>query len=662
MNEYAPLIDFDAEVCVDFSRSSRLEWLVTNGIGGFAMGTVAGILTRRYHGILIAALSPPVGRTLLIPKIDETLETGGIRTPLFGDRKTDGSITPRGYESLIRFRLEKSIPVWTFQIGTIIIEKRIWMEQGANTTYIHYEMIEGTAADLHVDVLANRRDYHDVTTGKPRIDTEVDKGSLRMEHKEKGPVVRMLASGGDWEALSKHVSDYFLCVEEYRGLREREDHLKAGRIRIPIEPGRPVTLVATIDPGASKDGEKGLERRRNHDSNILRAAASTIGGSPLAPQLGQLALAADQFIVDRTGADDPNGRSVIAGYPWFSDWGRDTMISLSGIALCTGRSDVAKKVLETFGRHVSEGMIPNRFPDLGEEPEYNTVDGTLWYFEAIASYLDATEDLDLLSSLWPTLKEIVDAHFRGTRHNIHVDPNDGLLHSGEAGVQLTWMDAKVEDWVVTPRIGKPVEINALWFNALRTMGDFAAPLGESPAPYDEAAAEVRESFVRYWNNDSGCLFDVIDGPDRDDPAIRPNQIFAVSLPHSPLDGNMQSAVVDVCQRDLLTPHGLRSLSPRDPAYIGRYGGDRRTRDAAYHQGTVWGWLLGPFAVAHLRVNGDPELARSFFMPLIGNLHEHGLGSVSEIFDGDAPFTPRGCTAQAWSVAEILRAWKMTARD
>jgi predicted glycogen debranching enzyme len=368
---------------------------------------------------------------------------------------------------------------------------------------------------------------------------------------------------------------------------------------------------------------------------------------------------ADQFIVRRSFPNEPNGHTVIAGYPWFSDWGRDTMISLPGLTLVTGRHDVAARILRTFAHFVDQGMLPNRFPEMGETPEYNTVDAALWYFETLRAYHAATGDDALLRDLFPVLQEIIEWHQRGTRYNIHVDPADGLLYAGELGMQLTWMDAKVGGWVVTPRIGKPVEINALWYNTLCSMADLARRLNEPADHYEALAEQTRAGFGRFWNQEMSYCYDVIGGPDGDDPALRPNQLLAVSLPHSPLSPEQQRAVVDACARHLLTSHGLRSLSPDDPAYVGHYGGDQRRRDAAYHQGTVWGWLIGPFVRAHLRVYRDPALAQSYLMPLIRHLAGHGVGSISEIFDGDPPFTPRGCIAQAWSVAELLRAWRAT---
>ena len=447
----------------------------------------------------------------------------------------------------------------------------------------------------------------------------------------------------------------FLNVEGYRGLDALDDNLYAGLFQATLRPGESLTIVASTDSTLTLDGASAYAKRQAYEGRLM--AQSGFTDAPAWVQ--HLILAADQFIVRRALPDDPNGRTVMAGYPWFGDWGRDTMISLPGLTLVTGRPEVAARILRTFAHFVDQGMLPNRFPDEGETPEYKGVDATLWYFEAIRAYHAATGDDALLCDLFPVLQEIIEWHQRGMRYNIHVDPTDGLLYAGEPGMQLTWMDAKVGDWVVTPRIGKVVEINALWYNALCSIADFARRLNEPADRYETLAEQARAGFARFWNEVAGYCYDVMAGPDGDDPALRPNQLLAVSLPHSPLDARQQRAVVDVCTRHLLTSHGLRSLAPDDPAYVGHYGGDQRQRDAAYHQGTVWGWLIGPFVSAHLRVYRDPVLARSYLMPLIRHMTDHGVGSISEIFDGDPPFTPRGCIAQAWSVAEVLRAWQET---
>jgi predicted glycogen debranching enzyme len=421
------------------------------------------------------------------------------------------------------------------------------------------------------------------------------------------------------------------------------------------------SLGVTDEPAPESpetDGNKALALRKEYEAQIGKQFGSRQKNDDkgIAPGLNQLALAADQFIVSRPSEQDKDGKSVIAGYHWFGDWGRDTMIGLPGLLLTTGRHGIARRILTTFARFVDRGMLPNRFPDAGEPPEYNTVDAALWYVEAIRQYHQSAGDGRLLKELFPVLEGIIAAHREGTRYGIGEDKADGLLRAGEPGVQLTWMDAKVGDWVVTPRTGKPVEVNALWYNALRSMGHFARELGLSPEPWDSLAARAGESFSRFWNDATGYCFDVIDGPDGHDAALRPNQILAVSLPFSPLTAARQRAVVDACARELLSSFGLRSLAPSHPAYQGHYGGGPVARDGAYHQGTVWAWLLGPFALAHLRVFGDRAAARAFLAPMTHHLTDYGIGSIAEIFDGDPPFSPGGCPAQAWSVAEVLRAW------
>ncbi len=441
-----------------------------------------------------------------------------------------------------------------------------------------------------------------------------------------------------------------------------EDHLYLAQLQVTLRPGERFAVVASTEAAPNLDSVLAYGDRQAHEAALL-ARAGGLGksgtGDGAGDALRHLVLAADQFVVRRPTAADPNGQSIIAGYPWFSDWGRDTMIALPGLTLATGRPEVAASILRTYAQFVDQGMLPNRFPDAGETPEYNTVDATLWYFVALHEVVTATGDVALARELFPVLADIIDWHIRGTRYNIHMDEADALLYAGEEGVQLTWMDAKVDDWVVTPRAGKAVEINALWYNALCIMASLAEQLGEEAGRYAALAERVAAGFERFWNAPLGYCYDVLDAPAGPDGSLRPNQLLAVSLPHSPLSAERQRSIVDTCARHLLTPHGLRSLSPDDKAYIGRYAGDRRKRDGAYHQGTVWGWLIGPFVLAHRRVYGDVAAARSYLLPLLQHLNDHGVGSISEIFEGDAPFAPRGCTAQAWSVAEVLRAWRMT---
>ena len=664
-------IDFGREVLGDLSVVSKREWLVTNGIGGFACGTLANVLSRRYHGLLVAALQPPLGRTLLLAKLDETVEYDGIYpdsgrlTPLYLNRWEDGTVEGNGHHYLNRFHLEGTTPVWTYAIANALLEKRIWMQPGANTTYIQYRLIRATGPmGLTIKALGNYRDYHSTTIindWSPDVE-DVDHG-LRLTLFDGARPFYLFSDRATFSPRSDWYEDFFLAVEEFRGQRDvTEDHLYLAQLQVTLRPGESFAVVASTEAAPNLDSVLAYGDRQAHEAALL-ARAGGLGesgtGDGAADALRHLVLAADQFIVRRPTAADPGGQSIIAGYPWFSDWGRDTMIALPGLTLTTGRPEVAASILRTYAQFVDQGMLPNRFPDVGETPEYNTVDATLWYFVALHEVVAATGDLALARELFPVLAGIIDWHIRGTRYNIHMDEADALLYAGEEGVQLTWMDAKVDEWVVTPRIGKPVEINALWYNALCIMAALAEQLGEEGGRYAALAERVAAGFDRFWNAPLGYCYDVLDAPAGPDGSLRPNQLLAVSLPHSPLSAERQRSIVDTCARHLLTPHGLRSLSPDDKAYIGRYAGDRRKRDGAYHQGTVWGWLIGPFVLAHRRVYGDNAAARSYLLPLLQHLNDHGVGSISEIFEGDAPFAPRGCTAQAWSVAEVLRAWQIT---
>jgi predicted glycogen debranching enzyme len=663
-------IEFGREICGDLSNAETREWLVTNGIGGYASGTVAGLLTRRYHGLLVAALQPPLGRTLLLAKLDETVEYNNIVYALHTNRWADGSVDPHGYRHIESFALEGTIPTWKFACADALLEKQIWMQHGVNTTYVRYRLTRTTQPlELTLKALVNYRDYHG--------DTHSNGWEMTVEPVERGVCIAATADATPLYLTTDRAIvtpahnwhyDFDLAIERYRGLSDREDHLHAATFTVTLNLGESIVFVASTDPQPDLDGATALKLERDRQHKLIniwkfeRPEPLILQQNCLA-WIERLVLAADQFIVDRSRPDAPNGKTIIAGYHWFGDWGRDTMISLPGLTIAPGRTEIARSILLTFAKYVDKGMLPNRFPDAGDVPEYNTVDATLWYFEAIRSYYDATADDDLLAELFPVLTEIIDWHCRGTRYNIHLDASDGLLYAGAAGVQLTWMDAKVDDWVVTPRIGKPIEINALWYCALRSISQFARQLGKPYREYEALADRTLAKFSRFWNPDLGYCYDVLDSPDGDDPSLRPNQIFAVSLPGmgakgyaSLLSPIQQRGVVDTCGRQLLTSYGLRSLAPNHPQYQGHYGGNQLQRDGAYHQGTTWGWLLGAFVLAHLQVYGDRTQARRFLEPMAHHLLAHGLGTCSEIFDGDAPMTGRGCIAQAWTVAEVLRAW------
>ncbi len=672
------MVSFGRETCGVLDTALRREWLVTNGIGGFASGTISGAATRRYHGLLVAALHPPLGRTLVCAKLDEWVEHEGVAYPLACNVFLGGTVDPRGYHNLESFELDGTIPVWRYALADCLLEKRVFMARGHNTTYVTYRMLRGDQpVRLAVLGLFTHRDYHElleapawsphveicaeesgipgtyladgVLDGKVQLFDEATPVSLRCQVSDGSG---RLVSSIQFEALGDTYKDFFLSVERERGQTDHEDLLAVGRAYLEFGPDQLVSLTITTEQDEPADAWTVLAAEQSRQAMLVDLA-----GLPHAPAwVQQLVLAADQFIVARG-----DGHTVIAGYPWFTDWGRDTMISLPGLTLSTGRPDLAVSLLRTFARYVSQGMLPNRFPDAGEElgdQDYNTVDATLWYFEAVRATVEATHDATLLRELYPMLVDIIDWHERGTRFGIHVDPADGLLYAGEPGVQLTWMDAKVDDWVVTPRQGKAVEINALWYHALHVMAGFAGQLGEDVQPYQLRAARVQAGFARFWNAARDCCFDVIDGPQGNDPVLRPNQLLAVSLRHSPLTPDQQKQVVDTCARELVTSMGLRSLAAGEPGYIGIYTGNRYARDGAYHQGTVWAWLIGPFVQAHLRVYADPVLARTFLEPFDHFMLDAGLGSISEIADGDPPFTPRGCPWQAWSVAEALRAWRL----
>jgi predicted glycogen debranching enzyme len=652
----APL-DWGREVCRTLAVAETREWLVTNGLGGYAAGTIAGLHTRRYHGLLIAALKPPLGRTLLVSKLDETATYLDHEYRLAANRWASGVVDPTGFQHLERFHREGTTPVWTFACADALLEKRVWMQQGANTTYVRYHLYRATAPlTLNLTALVNYRDYHgDTHAGNWRMHVETVEHGLRVTAFEGATPFYLLSDHAEATPLHDWYRGFYLQAESDRGLAAGEDHLCVGHFRVTLQPGESVTLVASTDAAPALDGAAAAAEQQTYEQQLIAR-----GGHGAAPSwVRHLMLAADQFVVRRPLSDDATGSTIIAGYPWFGDWGRDTMISLPGLTLVTRRPHLARRILSTFARFVDQGMLPNRFLDAGEAPEYNTVDAALWYLEAIRAYHAATGDDDLVQELFPVLHEIIAWHQRGTRYHIHVDPSDGLLYSGEEGVQLTWMDARVGDWVVTPRSGKAVDVNALWYNGLRAMAAFARRLSQPSEMYEALADRAEQGFARFWNDERGDLYDVIDGPAGSDAALRPNQLWAVALTHSPLDAARQRAVVDVCARHLLTSHGLRSLAAGDPAYVGHYGGDQRQRDGAYHQGTVWAWLLGPFVSAHLRAYRDPVLARSFLLPLVRHLADHGVGSISEIFDGDAPFVPNGCFAQAWSVAALLQAWQAT---
>ena len=647
------MISFGPDVCSDLGQARSLEWLETNGLGGFSSSTITGLNTRRYHGLLTAATRPPVGRFVLLSKMEETLVIDGHRYDL-SSNQYPGAVYPQGHRYLNEFRLDP-FPTFVYCVEGIEITKRVLMAHGENTAVIEYDVQlpkGASACSLELRPLIAFRDYHGTTHKNDAINATVQSndGIAAITPYQGLPT---LYFGHDADALEES-SNWYLnfeySVELERGLDAHEDLFNPFVLRFELHESGKAIVVASTQPRPASDAAQLKQREVKRRKRVVGQAPSTD------PLIQQLTAAADQFIVQRGELN-----TVVAGYHWFADWGRDTMIALPGLTLTTGRAEIARNVLEAFAASADQGMLPNRFPDAGETPEYNTVDATLWLFEAVRSYLHYTGDQEFVRArLYAKLKDIIDWHLCGTRYGIQVD-SDGLLACGEPGVQLTWMDAKIGDWVVTPRTGKPVEIQALWYNALRILEGLAREFGD-PGPerfLGELAKKASKSFqARFWNSDSGCLYDLVNG-EASDPSIRPNQIFAVSLHHTMLPPDKERQIVEVVQRDLLTPLGLRSLSPNDAHYRPRYEGGVWERDSAYHQGTVWPWLMGPFISAYVKVHGRSAEARSqaelWFRGFDEHLQMACLGQVSEIADAESPYTPRGCVAQAWSVAELLRA-------
>lgn len=626
------------DTCRDYAQSSKLEWLESNGTGAFAMGTVSGANTRRYHALLVASLKPPVERYVVLSRAEEEVRVDGASYAL-GAAQYPGIVSPRGFEHLEEFRLDP-FPVWKYAAGGAALEKQIFLVPGRQTLVLRYTA--DRACTLRVRPFVACRDYHSLAHANPgfRTDVETADGFLRMQPYGGIPALALHHSGGRFEPGGNWYYNCEYLAELDRGLDFREDLYTPGVIEFTLGPGEPAWMIATIDPHESTDAGSLLAAR-------LAARSQTL-----------LDAAADRFLVVRSGGQP----AILAGFPWFTDWGRDTMISLPGLLIGRGRLDEARRILEGFLGYLNQGLIPNRFPDAGETPEYNTADATLWMFVAAKLYWDGSGDRDFLERVfYPAAKRIIAWHRKGTWFGIGVDPQDGLLRAGAPGTQLTWMDAKIGDWVVTPRHGKPVEINALWYNALRLTSDWAARCGEPAvaSEMNEEADRVRLSFrQKFWNPARRCLYDVL-GDAAPVAKLRPNQIFAVCLPYPLLDPPERQAVVRIVETELLTPFGLRTLERSDPDYKPRYQGSPFERDSAYHQGTVWPWLLGPFIRAYLAAFGRTPATvahcRGLLDGLEPELYRDGLGSIAEVYDGDEPHRAGGCPAQAWSVAEFIRA-------
>ncbi|HTV48288.1 MAG TPA: amylo-alpha-1,6-glucosidase [Phycisphaerae bacterium] len=661
-NEYL----FDQKICTDLNASMTLEWLCTNGRGGFATGTVAGINTRKYHGYLVAAARPPVERYVLLSRVEDRIWIGEKSYPLSSNEFPD-IIDPQGYRNLIRFELRTG-PVWRYSFDGVIIEKSIVFLHDQDAVSIRYELV--SAADgqsdirLHLQPMLAGRHFHATTEANNRpawnmedLRTPTDQLVLSAPQ---CPLRLFISHNADRFSIGPcWWYNYVLREERNRGYPYQDDLWTPGVLEFALKLGHPVGLIGSVRPVAFAEQSSLIQKEQSRQQHLSIKQDVSL---PAANLINKLTAAADQFLVYRSSDQSPTGKmSVIAGYPWFEDWGRDTFISLAGLTLVTGKFNAARSILVTFADHIRDGLVPNRFPDDSKEPDYNTVDASLWLVHAAYQYWRYSGDFALLKNyLYGPLCRILDAYSNGTSYGIRMD-NDALIRAGEPGVQLTWMDAKIGWKVITPRYGKPVEINALWYNALRIMEFLAQKAGDPgrAALWENLAGRVQKSFVeKFWNKQLQCLYDVVGDDGKPDAAIRPNQILAISLPFSILSSASAKSVLSIVQRELLTPMGLRTLSPGSPGYCGRYQGNQESRDHAYHQGTVWPWLIGPFVSAYVKVNGSSPDVRSkaweFLQPFEAHLRQAGIGSINEIADGDFPHLPRGCIAQAWSVGEVIR--------
>ncbi len=651
------MIQFGSDTISDLDQSLQLEWLETNGLGGFASSTVVGAHTRRYHGLLVAATHPPGGRRVLLSRADEQLDSDGRHFDLATSVYVEDVVHPQGYLNLVEFKLDPW-PVMTYQLGDLTLVKSVTMRHGYNQTIISWHLAQADApCSLSVRPLVAGRDYHHLQSASGAFNSQLqtDSGSFAIQPYDGESTLTLTYPKGKFWPDGLWYYDYLYHCERDRGLDCTEDLYSPGVIRWTLLPGETVYLCASSEPLDGWQPQAWLESERQRRAQLI---------AHLPPEDGfgrALTRAAEQFVVSRPRAG-ANGHTIIAGYPWFGDWGRDTMISLPGLLLATGRFDEAKSVLRAFAEATEDGLLPNIFDESGAGASYNTVDAALWMFIAAHRYINATADHQFLAEvLYPTLAEIIESYYQGTQFDIYVD-DDGLLSAGNEQTQLTWMDADPGDGPVTPRHGKAVEINALWYNALRIAADFAGQLGQSEAAakFTERADQTRASFLdSFWDERLGYLYDCITSG-QPDSSLRPNQVIAVALPYDLVSDAQAAQILCHVAEKLLTPYGLRTLSPDDAHYRGRYFGDQHSRDSAYHQGTIWPWLLGPYMTAYVKLHGLSEQTRNHLRkltaPLCQHLRQAGLGSISEIFDGDAPHYPRGCIAQAWSVAELLRCW------
>ncbi len=655
---------FNQEVCRNLDKARNLEWLCTNGLGGYASGTIAGINSRKYHGYLVASLRPPIDRYVLWSRVEDRIIIGEKGYAL-STNEFPGAIEPTGYRNLAGFT-QSAGPVWDYRCGDVLVRKTLIMPWQQQTAVLRYELIEPPARRQEIRLMVlnmlSGRHFHATTNSENRLNwTPVDSGG-------DGQKIGFHAVGCPFEIHFSHNAadfhdgpcwwyNFVLSREMQRGYPDRDDLWTPGALEFLLKPGRPAFIIGSIRPIDPVEHSSLVLKEQARREQITAAPAVD---EPYQDILEQLFAAADQFVVRRaTDKKQKQKMSVIAGYPWFEDWGRDTFISLPGLTLVPNRADAARDILTVFADHIQNGLVPNRFPDDADQPDYNTVDASLWFVQAAFQYWRYTGDAAFLTDyLYGPLNQIIDRYQHGTSFGIHMDA-DGLICCGVPGANLTWMDAKIGDYVVTPRYGKPVEISGLWYNAVRIMEILANRRKDAPraAELRRIAGLVEEHFPRKFQiSKTGYYADVLGADDQPDGLLRPNQLIAASLPFSPVPRDHLTSMVDIARAKLLTPMGLRTLAPGSPGYCGRYQGDQTSRDHAYHQGTAWPWLIGPFVSAFTRAypesSADERMA--FIRPLFDRMAVYGIGSLAEIADGDPPHQPRGCIAQAWSVAEVLR--------
>ena len=675
------------------------EWLLTNGLGGFACGTVCDAHTRTYHGWLMAALDPPSQRTLLLSRLEATLELPRQRFNLGTNFWASGAIAPSGYQLLQSFEASP-VPTWVWGWADWRLSRQIIMPYGltgndadgaalcSNQALVRYRYEGKETAILKLRPLIGDRNFHQ----QQQADSNLTFAQVVEPHRILLQAARPNWLGTPWQLCWTHGHyevngvwywSYQYPEETQRGLNDTEDLYSPGYLTVTLQPGDSLTVAASLHDNQSSPAPPPLtdqtfdqalqaeqQRLEQQYVGIFSPLSSSPGGSMQSPMRQeqtllwqQLLRAGDQCVVYRASIKGP---SIIAGYPWFNDWGRDTLIALPGLALATQRFDLARGLLSTFSQYCQHGLIPNAFPDAGGKPFYNSIDAALWWIETLGLYLEASQDWDFLAEQYPVVQRIYKGLTAGTLHNIRVDAFDGLVTWDAPDVALTWMDAVVEGQPITPRRGKAVEINALWYSALCWASKWAERLQQPEQAshsfinqarrYQQQAKQVKASLQKFWNSEQGYLYDTIEPSDRPDSKIRPNAIIALSLAHCGFSEQQGRQVLEVAGDRLLTPYGLRSLDPADPDYVGQYAGNLLHRDRAYHQGTVWSWLIGPFIRSWKRFYGDAPLPFDGQLLLEHLQQQACLGSISEIFDGDAPHVPQGAIAQAWSVAELIRHW------